>query len=349
VLLADGGMSERLRPDIAAMRQTLCARLHACLQDLPAVLRADLLEALAVEGKLCHQPVLPLDGNWALVPFCLAQALCADVDLQESAAVAVAMECLICATDLLDDVMDEDRTPLIARLGEARTLNVALALLFLPQRLLLAQAGSSRLLQVLDSIQQALLQAIVGQQRDLLAEDCPLWQWCREDCLAIAAAKAGSLLGLACHMAALCAGVQEAQVERCTRLGQLLGIAAQLDNDAHDLSRLLEGASGCKSDLRRGKKTLPVVLAVHALCATHPQEVEEIEQVLQHFPALAAEKRQVYLAALREGILTTWGFVLLYRERARELYQTIVGDSPLWADLSYLLGLTEEPGEIITW
>lgn len=347
--LAAGGMSEHLRLDIGAIRQTLCAHLHNYLQDLPAVLRADLLEALAMEGKLCHQPVLPSDGSWALLPFCLAQALSADVDLQESAAVALAVECLICATDLLDDVMDEDRTPLIARLGEARTLNVALALLFLPQRFLLGQGSSALPGPLLDSIQQALLQAVAGQQQDLLAEQRPLWQVSQAECLAIAGAKAGSLLGLACHLAARCARVEDALVERCTHLGQLLGVAAQLDNDAHDLSRLLQGASSPKSDLRRGKKTLPVVLAAHSLRTTHPQEAGEIEQALQHLPSLAAEKRAIYLAALREGILTTWGFALLYRERAQDLCQTIVGESPLWADLSGVLGLAEEPGEIITW
>jgi geranylgeranyl pyrophosphate synthase len=348
MLLADGGMSDGRGLDIQIIHQLLCARLYTCLQDVPPVLRTDLLAVLALEGKLCHQPALPLDGRWALVPFCLAHALCTEVDPGESATVAVAVECLICATDLLDDVMDEDRTPLIERLGEARTVNVALAFLSLPQRLLLTLPGHSVPLRLLDALQQALLQAVGGQQQDLLAERRPAWTLSLEDCLAIAEAKAGSLLGLACRLAALCAGVQDALVERCTELGRLLGIAAQLENDAHDLSRLLQGGESGKSDLRRGKKTLPVVLAAHALRATHPQEAEEMEQAVRQLPLLVAEKRQIYLAALHEGILTTWGLSLLYRERARECCRTLVGDGPQWADLCEVLGLAEAPGEITT-
>jgi geranylgeranyl pyrophosphate synthase len=339
--------------NIQAARQFLCARLYSSLQDVSPVLRTDLIEVLAQEGKLCHQPAMPLDGRWALVSFCLAHALCAEVDPEESGAAALAVECLICATDLLDDVMDEDRTPLIARLGEARTVNVALALLSLSQRLLLGRPvrrfASALPLRLLDTTQQALLQAVVGQHQDLLAERHPARALSREDCLEIAAAKAGSLLGLACRLAALCARVEEALVERCAELGHLLGIAAQLDNDAHDLSRLLRGTDSCKSDLRRGKKTLPVVLAVHSLRATCLLEAGEIEQAFLQLPSLAEQTRQIYLAALREGILTTWGLSLLYRERARESCDQIVGDSPLRADLFQVLGLAEALGEINTW
>lgn len=320
-------------------RQMLCAHLRARLEVVPAVLRADIMEALAVEGKLFHRPATRLDGRWALAPLCLARALCAEADLAPCLAVALAVECLICATDLCDDVMDEDVTPLIERLGQARALNVALALLSLSHQFLLSSQAGPLLL--LEHMQRAFLLAVIGQQRDILAEKRPACELSREDCVQMAAAKAGSLLGLACRLAALCAGSEEALVERCTELGCLLGIAAQLDNDAHDLARLLQlaPAGRPKSDLRRGKKTLPVVLAARALRAGRQMEAGAIDRALQHLHTLAAEERQIYVAALREGILTTWGLSLLYRERARACFDEIMGAGPAQAEVLQVLGL----------
>jgi geranylgeranyl pyrophosphate synthase len=340
---------------LQAARHLLCTQLLDYLGDVQPVLRSDIMEALALEGKLFHQPATRLDGRWALVPFCLARTLCAQVDPACGTAAALAMECLVCATDLLDDVMDEDVTPLIECTGQARALNVALALLSLPQRILLSLAArqphASLPLRLLDDVQRALLQAVAGQQWDVLAERRSACELSRDDCLEIAAAKAGSLLGLACRLAALCAGVEEAQVERCTELGRLLGIAAQLDNDAHDLSRLLQptGAVRQKSDLRRGKKTLPVVLAAHALRATHPLAPAEIDHAFAQLPLLAAREREVYLAALHEGILTTWGLALLYRERARESFNEVMGNGPVAEDILQVLGLAEPQAEIDGW
>ncbi|HEY1352023.1 MAG TPA: polyprenyl synthetase family protein [Ktedonobacteraceae bacterium] len=355
--LADGGMSEEWGEagDLAAARRLLCRQLLDHLDAVQPVLRSDIMQALAQEGKLFHQPATPLDGRWALVPFCLARTLCTHADPARGAAAALAMECLICATDLFDDVMDEDMTPLIACTGQARAVNVALALLAFPQRILLSlaaqQSHTSVALRLLDEVQRALLQAVAGQQWDVLAEGRLACELSRDDCLAIAAAKAGSLLGLAWRLAVLCAEVGEAQVERCTGLGRQLGIAAQLDNDAHDLSHLLQpAATGCqKSDLRRGKKTLPVVLAARSLQATHPLSPTEIDHAFAHLPQLATREQEVYLAALREGILTTWGLSLLYRERARESFHQIMGNGPVAEDVLQVLGLAEPLADINGW
>lgn len=356
ILLADGGMSDERESawGLQAARCLLGKQLLHSLDDVQPILRADIIEALAQEGKLFHQPVAPLDGRWALAPLCLARALHEEVDPAASSAAALAVECLVCATDLFDDLMDEDVTPLIERAGEARTLNVALALLSLPQRILLSLVGrrpySSLPVRLLDAVQQALLQAVAGQQQDLLAERCPACELSREDCLETAAAKAGSLLGLACRLAALCADVGEARVGLCTELGRLLGIAAQLDNDAHDLSHLLQTAGGHrKSDLRRSKKTLPVVLAAHSLQTTHALAAEEIDRAFQQLSSLTVQEQEIYVAALREGILATWGLSLLYRERAREYFNEVIGNGPVGADILQVLGFAEPLAQINGW
>lgn len=342
--------------NLAIARHLLCERLQHYLHDLDPVLREDAGVVLAVEGKLLHQPALALDGRWALLPFCLIQDLRATtradfIDTNAACDVALAMECVICATDLLDDVMDDDVTPLIERLGMARALNAALTLVSLSQRMLLAllDGGLPTALSVrlMDAMQQAILQASAGQQRDLLAERRLATDLTREECLDIAAAKAGALLSLACRMGAMCASVEEAQVENCAEAGRLLGIAAQLDNDAHDLYGLLRpaGASGCqKSDLARGKKTLPVVLAAHVLQATCAREARDID--FRHLEMAGDEERKIYQDALHEGILTTWGMALLYRERARTVLEMVMGEGSISPTLCQVLGLGRAPGEV---
>ena len=149
----------------------------------------------------------------------------------------------------------------------------------------------------------------------------------------MAAAKAGSLMSLACRLGALCAGADETLCEQFAEMGKLLGIAHQLDNDSHDLYYLLQGATSStatsgKSDLERGKKTLPVVLAAHS------------ENSLQKQALSADEERQEHLKALHEGITTTWGICLLYRERARDRLQEIEARQPIDPLLRLLLGFT---------
>ncbi len=224
--------------DLEEARRVLCERLRRYLDGLEPALREDVGAALALEGKLLHRPARELDGRWALLPFCLAQDLRAPVEagglwVDAACDVALAMECVVSATDLLDDVMDDDTTPLIARIGMARALNVALALISLSQCILLALLDLALPVTVparlMDMMQRAILQASTGQQQDLLAERRPACDLTRDECLAIAAAKAGALLSLACQMGALCARIGEAGIERCAEVGRLLGIAAQLE------------------------------------------------------------------------------------------------------------------------
>ena len=144
---------------------------------------------------------------------------------------------------------------------------------------------------------------------------------------------------LACLMGALVADADETLCTQFSEMGELLGIAHQLDNDSHDLYYLLHGqtsagdATGAetvmgsaKSDLVRGKKTLPVVLATHREC------------ILQENAAGAEEGSEEYKAALQEGIITTWGMSLLYRDRAYDCFQKIEAQKPVAPPLRILLG-----------
>ncbi len=331
-------------------------RLHYLLATLHPLLHADVVRALEGEGKLLstshsglnspdpQHPTLQA-GVWPLLTLLVAQSISPGVDPLLAGSVALAVECYVCAIDLLDDVMDEDQTTTLQVLGTARTLNVSTALLTLAQQaiLSLSQQGAAPtlVLRLLETLQESALVVAAGQHRDVLAERRPVEEFTREECIEIAAAKAGSIIRLACRLGALCAGADEVLCEQFSEFGELLGIAHQLDNDSHDLYYLLQGNTSSlaptetetstgrvKSDLARGKKTLPIVLGAQMYNAALQQSSLQTDQ-----------EKEEYLRSLHEGIVTTWGICLLYRERARDRLQEIEAQRPVAPLLSILLDL----------
>jgi geranylgeranyl pyrophosphate synthase len=325
---------------VAAQRALLIERLSGFLAPLHPVLRADMTRALQGEGKLLYQAPIsadpsqsqPFAGVWALVTFLIAHYVAPDVDPIFAGNVATAVECFVCATDLLDDVADGDQTTTLLALGEARALNVSTGLLALAHQAILSsfQQGiePGLILRLLDTLEALTLTAVSGQHRDIVSEQQAMSVCTREECLEIAAAKAGSIVRLAFQLGALCTGADDALCQQLSEAGELLGIAHQLDNDAHDLYNALQEASYAKSDLKRGKKTLPIVLAARS------------DETLQRFSEMTDEEKQEHLPAFQEAIMTSWGMALLYRERVRERLQELEARKPVTPALRMLLGLT---------
>ena len=342
-------MSDHVQPPVnrfAAHQHLLRERLYYFLATLHPTVCTDVVRALEGEGKLLspiHTDLSPPDsrhltlpaGLWPLLTLHVAQSILPGIDPLLASSVSVAVECFVCALDLLDDVMDEDQTTTLQDLGTAHTLNVSLVLLALSQKAILSltqqDVAPSLILRLLEALQEATQVATAGQQRDLLAEQRPAQEFTREECIEIAAAKAGSIMRLACRLGALCAGADDALCEQFSEFGELLGIAHQLDNDSHDLYYLLQGNTSSlapmetetstghvKSDLARGKKTLPIVLAAQIYNAA-----------LQKSLLQADQEKEEYLRSLHEGIMTTWGICLLYRERARDRLQEIEAQRPV--------------------
>src|SRR3989440_8102135 len=272
---------------MAILLQTLRERLAELVATLHPSLSADVLQALKAKGKLLSQPPSPgehassstVTGMWPLLTLLVAQAVSPQVDLFCASGVAVAVECFVCALDLLDDVEDGDLTPTVNALGIARALTVSTALLALAQKaihsLSTRDVSPVLVLRMLDTMQEATLLATSGQQRDLLAEQQSLHEFTTgeslelviEKCLEIARGKAGSIMRLACRLGAMGAGAEKELLEQFSLLGEQLGIAHQLHNDCHDLYDFLSSSGGQKdstrekSDRARGKKTLPILVA----------------------------------------------------------------------------------------
>ncbi len=351
---------QEARDVFAAYQPLLRKRLQCLIDMLHPALALDVKRALQEPGKLLSPGFseqkehasslhnLP-NGVWSLLPLLIALHVNPALNLEYGCAVGVAVECVICALDLLDDVEDGDQTSIVHALGTARVLNVATTLLSLAQRTLLVLADEGMeprlVLRLLARMHESLLLATAGQHRDLLDEQRAAHTMTQEECLEIAAWKAGALMQMACCLGALCGQADERTYSLFSELGSLLGIAHQLDNDSHDLYHLLvKGVSLTqpdfvgidrnirvelvKTDLSRSKKTLPVVIA-----ATSDAMLQNISL---HSDQEEARSRDL----LHEGIITTWGLCLLYRERAGDYLYQIEEHSPISSALRLLFGST---------
>src|SRR5436853_7762009 len=123
----------------AAQQQLLVERLNLLLMPLHPLLRTDVISALEGKGKLLFRPHTDTDpihspnsqsptppaGVWSLLTLLIAQHISPDIDAVLAGNVAVAVECFVCALDLLDDIEDDDQTPIVQALGPARILNVS--------------------------------------------------------------------------------------------------------------------------------------------------------------------------------------------------------------------------------
>lgn len=326
------------------LQRLLRERLHSLLAPLAQPLRVDVRRALEAEGKLLWHPDHPSEqpaGVWGQLTLLVARQVSPEVDPRIATSVAVAVESYICALDLLDDIEDRDGTPVVEELGTARVLSVATTLLFLTQQALLETARflvPEQGLRLLEALSTTSLTATVGQHLDLLTEEKPVATMTARECLEIIAAKSGSLMSLACRLGALCAGADGTLCEQWAELGELLGVAHQLDNDAHeDYDTLLAACDftpalpiGETGDGKRYKKTLPVVLAA--------QIYEQRKRGCS--PQGARENLTMRTLALQEAIALTSAKALLYRERVREAVLQLAGTRRLAPALCQLLGIS---------
>lgn len=182
---------------------------------------------------------------------------------------AAALELLIPAFDVIDDVQDGKLWEGVERVELGSWLNVALYLLHLGQQVLSSCEFEPRyLVKAQTNLNARVLEAVNGQNCDLLSEGCQLDS---QAALKISATKSGALMQAAFETAAILAEVSDGVVEIAGRIGQLLGVCRQLINDLEDLcpGKLAEFSDAEKiaairdSDIGRRKKTVPVTFALN--------------------------------------------------------------------------------------
>lgn len=210
---------------------------------------------LAHEGKLLSPDPA---SRWPLLTLAACETASGG-PCERAIPAAAAMEVFIAALDLLDDLQDGDPNPVVSRCGPAQAMNVSTGLLMLAQRLLLRlldwDVGAETVVAVSGELASAAMTVGGGQHLDLLYESRPAVS--EDEALDVISRKSATLISCACRIGARLGTEDQAVIDLLGRFGWHAGMAAQLLNDLRDVAP----GHASKSDVRRRKKTLPLVAA----------------------------------------------------------------------------------------
>ncbi|NDU71311.1 polyprenyl synthetase family protein [Actinomadura sp. DSM 109109] len=178
---------------------------------------------------------------------------------------AVAVELAHNFSLMHDDVMDGDLTrrhrPTAWAVFGANAAILSGDALLAAAYELLAEEPSAVVARGVRILARAVLDLVEGQRADLAFEersDVTL-----DECLAMAAGKTGALLGASCALGAVYGGGAAGQVSRLRVFGERLGLAFQLVDDLLGIwGEPAVTGKPVHADLRRRKKSLPVVAAL---------------------------------------------------------------------------------------
>ncbi|MFI1395063.1 family 2 encapsulin nanocompartment cargo protein polyprenyl transferase [Streptomyces sp. NPDC020681] len=247
-------------------REAVNPRLRAAVESLPGSIRRVAMYHFGWE----HADGTPAAGSVgkAIRPgLVLAAARALGGDPQQAVRAAVAVELAHNFTLLHDDVIDEDQTrrhrpTAWTVFGTPDAIIAGDALLALALRLLAedrhpASAAAS------ERLAACVIELCAGQQADCAFEERAPHEVSLDECLRMATAKTGALLGCACALGALYAGAGEEETAALDAFGREAGLAFQFIDDLigiwGDPGRTGKPAG---ADLAAHKKSLPVVAAL---------------------------------------------------------------------------------------
>jgi geranylgeranyl diphosphate synthase type I len=247
-------------------RSTITPPLRAAVESLPGSLRRVAMYHFGWEHA-DGSPAAGAAGKAIRPALVLAAARALGGDPQPAVRAAVAVELAHNFTLLHDDVIDEDptrryRPTAWTVFGTSDAIITGDALLALALRLFAedrhpASAAASERLAV------CVIELCAGQQADCAFEERAPHEVSLEECLGMAMAKTGALLGCACALGALYAGAGQEEAAAMDAFGRQAGLAFQLIDDLigiwGDPERTGKPAG---ADLAAHKKSLPVVAAL---------------------------------------------------------------------------------------
>ncbi|MET7595440.1 MULTISPECIES: family 2 encapsulin nanocompartment cargo protein polyprenyl transferase [unclassified Streptomyces] len=281
-------------------RTSVDPELRRAVESLPGAMRRTALYHFGWQ----HADGTPAAGNAgkAIRPALVLTAARA-LGGRDTAAVraAAAVELVHNFSLLHDDVMDRDTTrrhrpTAWTVFGDADAILAGDALQALALRLLAEDphpASSAAATRLADCV----IELCEGQHTDTAMERRAPGEVTLEECLAMAEAKTGALLGCACALGGLYAGADEEDVEALDAFGRQAGLAFQLIDDVigiwGDPGRTGKPAG---ADLVARKKSLPVVAA---LASGTPAAAELAE--LYTAPYTEGDLERTVLAVERAG------------------------------------------------
>jgi geranylgeranyl diphosphate synthase type I len=204
-------------------------------------------------------------GIRPLVCLAACEAMGADPAAAVTAAAAVELthEFSLVHDDLEDgDTLRRGRPTLWTVIGAPQAINAGDALFAIARGLLVtAPLPAGDLVDVMARYDAACLALAEGQYLDIAFEQRSVVQ--PDEYVAMVRRKTGALLGLAAALGARCGGGDDATAEALMRYGEAVGVAFQMQDDVLGLWGV-PGVTGkpAGADLMRGKKSLPVILAL---------------------------------------------------------------------------------------
>ncbi|HYO48636.1 MAG TPA: polyprenyl synthetase family protein [Chloroflexia bacterium] len=269
---------------LAAVDHALRESLLGYAGQLPPTLIQMGKMALSAPGKVMHETLLlPVDEGeggaqitltprWPLYVIACYQAAVGREGRdtwKEAMPAAVAVEIAMAAADLLDEIADDDPSPIVRQYGPGQALNTANLMLVMAQQVLLKAArgaNGERALDALGALQEMLVDAAMGQHLDMLYDRMGAGEVDLEMSARVTELKAGTLIGGACRMGALMAGADKQVVDLLEKFGRAMGGIAQIINDIQDVLPAEEGSGGSeierKTDVALHKRTMPIVFTL---------------------------------------------------------------------------------------
>lgn len=198
--------------------------------------------------------VLAPDGRAKWPHFVLQMSRLLGGASEPSVIAAAAVELMVAAADVADDIVDAEWDSALANQG--RALNASFALLLLAQRCaarLHEHVGPGCAGKIQKMLIDGGLAACTGQDLDLLFEQSATVD--EEQAHEMTRRKSGSIVALACQVGAALATDDPDVLAAASAFGSNLGTAAQLLNDLAGIDPMHFQPG---TDLQRRKKTLPI-------------------------------------------------------------------------------------------
>ncbi|MFG2871331.1 family 2 encapsulin nanocompartment cargo protein polyprenyl transferase [Streptomyces sp. NPDC048338] len=248
-------------------RTVVDPHLRSTVESLPGSMRSVAMYHFGWEHA-DGSPAAGAAGKAIRPALVLAAARALGAEPAPAARAAAAVELVHNFTLLHDDILDEDptrrhRPTAWTVFGVPDALLAGDAMLALALRLLAEEGRHPASAAASARLAACVIEICAGQQADCAFEQRAPSEVSLEECLAMATAKTGALLGCACALGALYAGAGAEEVAAMDAFGREAGLAFQLIDDLigiwGDPDRTGKPAG---ADLAAHKKSLPVVAAL---------------------------------------------------------------------------------------
>ena len=232
----------------------------------------------------------PLDaGGKGLRPsLCLLTCEALGGEREKALPAAAALELVHNFSLIHDDIQDRDaerhhRPTVWSVWGDAQAINAGDALLALAHLALfrLADAGlpAATVVNAARVLDARTLEMVEGQTLDLGFEDEV--NVSLDDYFGMIEKKTGALFGCALHLGALAAGADDATAGRIDSAGRALGTAFQIKDDVLGVWGQAAKTGKPADDIRRRKKSLPVVYALNEALESRREALKAVYQQVE--------------------------------------------------------------------